>query len=226
MNLEELRRIREQERGTDSLQHLRPEFYDEVASYLSELRRERNELAAAAEDPFTDPDVKRVSDELQAAERTVDALYERRVGKIVKLASFAAADMAAEVDGLTTEERDLFDTIVRSIGDFGEQIHHTLHEETSTVAEQQSYRSDGIQSVDKSDTEPTDSSPDIENATTNEELSDNDSIDRITVRITEDIGPIVGVDERDYSLAIDDIVTLPTENAKPLIDGDAAEVIE
>lgn len=226
MNLEELRRIREQERATDSLQHLRPEFYEEVAAYLGDLRHERNQLAAAADDPFTDPDVKRLSDELQAAERTVEALYERRVGKIVKLASFAAADMAAEVDGLTTEERDLFDTIVHSIGEFGEEIHHTLQQETEADSMQQTYRSDSVESTDSTASEL--SSPSTETADSDDiaEQTTDEEIDRMTVRITEDIGPIVGVDERDYSLAANDIVTLPTENARPLIDGDVAEVIE
>lgn len=213
MNLEELRRIREQERSTDSLQDLRPDFYKEVADYLDALRRERNELARSATDPFTDPEVQRMTDELQAAERTVEALYERRVGKIVKLASFAAADMAVEVEGVTTEEEQLFESIVEEIQAFGDEITSRIDAGSEPVLET-GYRED----PQKSDPTPAperDSHEDSEIRT-----------ERTTVRITDDVGPIVGVDERNYDLATDDIVTLPNENATPLLEGDVAEKIE
>jgi len=47
--------------------------------------------------------------------------------------------------------------------------------------------------------------------------------DRTTLRITRDVGEIFGVDEREYDLASEDVVTLPTPNAEPLLDRDAAE---
>ncbi|MFC6794065.1 hypothetical protein ACFQFH_06520 [Halobaculum halobium] len=40
------------------------------------------------------------------------------------------------------------------------------------------------------------------------------------------MGQILGVDEREYELASDDVVTLPTANADPLLQRDAAEPIE
>lgn len=225
MNLEELRRIREQERSTDSLQDLRADFYDEVSNYLGELRSERDEIATQADDPFTDGDVRRLSDELQAAERTVEALYERRVGKIVKLASFAAADMAVEADGLTTEETELFETILETIRAFSDDIDATLHA-TNRDLDESTYRGDsgGMEGNDREgesqDIEPSEDTP-------NSDPDENeDAVIRKTVRITDDVGPIVGVDERNYELSCDDIVTLPEENAVPLIDGGAAEPIE
>jgi len=66
-------------------------------------------------DPFDSPEVSRLSDEIGTAEQTVEAIYEKRVGKLVKAASFAAADLPAEVDGMTAEEEELFDTLVADI---------------------------------------------------------------------------------------------------------------
>jgi len=115
MNLDELRTVQRDERQTDSLQHLRDSFYADVAAYIQQLKDERERAAAAADDPFSAPEVSRLTDEIETAEETVESIYERRVGKVVKLASFAAADMPADEEGLTEEERELFEDLVARI---------------------------------------------------------------------------------------------------------------
>ena len=115
MNLDELRSAQAKERRKDSLQHLRDAFYDDVAAYVADLRAARDRRAEQVENPFADDDVRRLSDELETTEEVAKALYERRVGKVVKLASFAAADMSVDTDGMTSEERALFDDLVSRI---------------------------------------------------------------------------------------------------------------
>jgi len=117
MDIAELRDVQSRERTTDSLQELPDSFYSDVASYIAELKAERERTAEAADDPFSDPDVNRLSDEIQTAEQVSESLYERRVGKIVKQASFAAAGMGGAEDGLTAEEQDLYDDLVERIED-------------------------------------------------------------------------------------------------------------
>jgi DNA replication factor GINS len=51
-------------------------------------------------------------------------------------------------------------------------------------------------------------------------------LERTTVRITRDVGSILGVDEREYDLEREDVVTLPATNADPLVERDAAERLE
>lgn len=114
MDLEELRTAREQERRTDSLQHLRDDFYEQAVEYVRELKRERSRRADAAGDPYS-PEALRLTDEIDAAQETVESLYERRRGKLVKMASFAAASNSVETDGLTDQERELFDDLVDRI---------------------------------------------------------------------------------------------------------------
>lgn len=48
----------------------------------------------------------------------------------------------------------------------------------------------------------------------------------MTVRITADVGEIFGTDEREYHLTSEDVVSLPSANAEPLLKRDAAEPIE
>ena len=115
MDLNELQSVKSRERQTAELQQLRESFYEEVGEYLDQLERERERAAEAADDPFSDPEVQRLTDDIETAKGTVESLYERRIGKVVKQASLEAADMGAETGGLTAEERDAFESIVATI---------------------------------------------------------------------------------------------------------------
>lgn len=117
MDLDELRSAQSRERQASQLQHLRDGFYEEAASFIRGLRTERERATANSEYsyPYDDPEVQRLTNEIQTAEEVVESLYERRVGKVVKMASFDAAGMAVDAEGLTTEEADLFETLVGDI---------------------------------------------------------------------------------------------------------------
>ncbi len=368
MNLDELRSVQAKERRKDSLQHLRDAFYDDVAAYVNDLRAARDRRADQVSNPFSDDDVRRMSDELETAEEVAEALYERRVGKVVKLASFAAADMPVETEGMTTEERALFDDLVERIEANKATVLSTLAGEAPSqtsdtdgatdtnapstpdsnvdtnaeaegtsreeVANADAERATGAEPGGSAEPDPTatadptvpegddvlagamgadtDSTPerDGDTATSDTAASDaapaggttdtpavngtagpdggtttqpegtvdtedrtpvepepappgaprvngssadatsaHDSVDEVssetaresasggeegriaatereTVRITRDVGAILGVDEREYELTSEDVVDLPTANAEPLVQRDAAERID
>ena len=115
MDLDELQSVQSRERQTDSLQQLRATFYKDAAEFIQGLEAERSRAAERADDPWNSPEVGRLNDDIDTAEQTVEAIYERRVGKIVKMASLAAADMPTDDNGLTEEEGDLFETLVEAI---------------------------------------------------------------------------------------------------------------
>ena len=314
MNLGDLQSARSKERQKDSLQHLREDFYADVGRFVEELRTERERAAVAADDPFAAPEVRRLTDDIETAENTVEAIYERRVGKLVKLASLDAAGMPADEDGLTSEERDLFDTLVDSIeSNRAHVLEDVLAGEGDATATDDAAETSSAPGVGESPT-PTDAGPaaetvsddatahdtaepagtaepdggvadaegtagraesgaaeggvtaadamggDTPSAAADESLSDeargdepsasersseagrasagaddagsetaqreSDDTDRTTVRITRDVGEIMGVDERTYHLASEDVVTLPEVNATPLLERDAAEQLE
>ncbi|ELZ20450.1 DNA replication complex subunit Gins51 [Natrinema limicola] len=316
MNLDELRSVQSKERKKDSLQNLRPSFYQEVGEYIAELEDERDRVADATDDPFSSPEVGRLTDEIETAKDVVEAIYERRMGKLVKQASLAAAGMVADDEGLTAEEADLFDDLVDRISANKSRVLDVLEgvEESptesgadATAAADEPTRdshptepapdhppaddspptppeeppadidptasedpaggassgvspadvmggdgppiggadgADGDAMADSAATDPeqsvgredpidgADSNADAADSTAAESNaqssadSEGAAVDRTTVRITRDIGEILGVDDREYTLTSDDIVTLPEQNAAPLVDREAAERLE
>ena len=131
MDLDELQSVQSRERQTDSLQQLRATFYQDAADYIGRLETERDRAADRADDPWNSPEVGRLNDDIDTAEQTVEAIYERRVGKIVKMASLAAADMPTDDDGLTEEERSLFETLVGAIENNREAVFAILDGESA-----------------------------------------------------------------------------------------------
>jgi len=319
MNLDELRSVRRTERQKDSLQHLRDSFYADAAGYVEELKERRERAAEEADDPFSAPEVGRLTDEIETAEEVVEAIYERRVGKVVKQASFAAADMPTDDEGLTREERRLFQDLVDRIKENRGTVLDMLAGEVSPEAVEGAPPADAIDdptgersaaadessgspaalegestgdaessaggaedvlgtamgggdatddpaddpapSIGQSDrvepeppssppadrdraesgatpeaddaaSQPGDATGDEPTAapatadTTPAAVGAGDADDRATLRITEDVGRILGVDEREYDLASEDVVTLPETNAAPLVERDAAERLD
>ncbi|RJS96320.1 hypothetical protein [Halococcus sp. IIIV-5B] len=305
MDLGDLQSARSKERQRDSLQHLHDDFYADVGSFVAELRTERERAAAASDDPFDAPEVRRLTDDIKAAENTVEAVYERRVGKLVKLASLAAAGMPAETDGLTDEERDLFETLVNAIESNREHVlddvlagdratggsvdvtdsatepdsepaaSDTPDTAAATESVEPGEQADPAETIDPVDVgaepaeneavgnQPAGSEVGGEAATADEGVSVADAMggqspkptsesgetstaadrapagaddaggetpnpdtDRTTVRITQDVGEVFGVDEQTYHLSAEDVVTLPEVNATPLVERDAAEQLD
>ncbi|SEN82933.1 DNA replication factor GINS [Halorientalis persicus] len=332
MNLDELQSVRDRERQSDSLQQLRDSFYADAGELIQELRAERDQAAQRADDPFDDPEVNRITNNINTAEQTVEAIYERRVGKLVKMASFAAADMPTEDEGLTAEERELFESMVASIENNRDRVFAILDGEDPEAVDTpdvthdapvdgggspapdpsgadapepaapsgESEQSTGVDaadlmgsnedtptgdslapdaSADSSDSDrpvppqepaaagdtvepdgieagstetatpepssvagpsdadgaadPTpgdaaDPAPDprSDGGATASSGGEDTGVDRRTVRITRDVGEILGVDERAYDLASEDVVTLPAANAEPLVERDAAEPLD
>lgn len=285
MDLDELQTVKSRERQTDSLQQLRDSFYTEASEYLQELRDARDEAAERADDPWNDPEVGRLSDEIETAEQTVEAIHKRRVAKIVKNASLAAHGSAVDDSGLTTEEQGMFEQLVADIeanrehvldkiagelpADSAPESPHTAPaagasaESSPTAAtsgggkrpetEPADAPPDGIDaddgtSRDDEQTVPaadvmndggstraadpataTPADPNVESppsADASRRSAQADGVDRRTVRITEEVGEILGVDQREYDLSADDVVTLPEANAKPLLEQDAAQQLD
>ena len=319
MNLDELQSVQARERQSSDLQHLRSSFYREVGEFIRELTEERAGVVERADDPFSSPDVRRLSDDIETAEQTVEAIYERRVGKVVKKASIAAAGMPVDDDGLTEEEAALFEDLVARIERNREAVLSAMDGEGPSVScsidggtteadrpspadgaggeapvDPDAPDPEGVSAADlmgegrpdgaspspgeqttppsadgpteSSDPDPepaaeeppsavdgsapadADSSPRTgsgprERPTRNVEPSSEpeasrsadgaagggtglQGVPRTTVRITADVGEVVGADDRDYDLDSEDVVRLPESNAEVLVEKDAAERLE
>jgi DNA replication factor GINS len=306
VDLDELRDALLAERRQDSLQALRESFYAEADEYVTELRERRDAAAAASSDPFSDPEVRRLSDEIDTAEEVRESLYERRIGKVVDRASFAAAGDSHGEGGLTEEERALFDDLVARIrenraavlgdgaatdgADAGspspspsepepepEPEPGPTHEPdtdpgsaaddgrppdpndllaeamggepAATDADAGSEPDPGPAADDDRTPAPPDAdapagdrtepapdpgsgsgsgsgsepAPEREPTPTAAAGGGGGTADRRRVYVTRDVGEILGVDDRTYRLAAEDVVDLPAENAEALLARDAAE---
>lgn len=261
MDIEELRAVQSQERSSSELQELRDSFYADVADYLDSLREERERLARECEDPYDDS-VIRVNDEIDAAERVVQSIHERRVGKVVEQASFTANGLGDAPEGLTAEERALFEDLVERIETNTERVLDIVrgdapspaiapeerpegaNSETSGPGEPSSEADEG--SSDESQTDAAalmddsvpdggpgtatgtdgEPSPQDDAAAAPDEPAEDTDVDRQRLRMLDDVGEIYGIDDRVYDLQRDDVVTLPTENAGPLVERGAAERLE
>ncbi|QIB79739.1 DNA replication protein [Haloferax volcanii] len=331
MNVDDLRSVLRTERQKDSLQHLRESFYEDVAEFIAEQKATRERKAEQLGTHYS-PEIRRLTDEIETAEEVVTSIYERRVGKVVKAASFAAAGMTSETDGLTREEKRLFDDLVARIeenrgtvlsaledvsaadsprgdvaatdvttaepdapGDSGPAIppddpdpetaptgpgtdasapeavtgdsaagdvladamgggtggdtsnaqstpqpdaDRPATEAAAVSGESGPLDSDAANSgsadsdpaIPPDDPDPETAAPPAGDTDTVEPSADDPlsglADERETVRITADVGTILGVDEREYDLATEDVVTLPAANADPLVERGAAERLD
>ncbi|XVH31718.1 hypothetical protein ACNS7O_00640 [Haloferacaceae archaeon DSL9] len=324
MNLDELRTVQSKERRKDSLQQLRDSFYEDAAASIEERRAARDRRAEQVSNPFSDDEIRRMSDEIETAEEVAEALYERRVGKVVKLASFAAAEMPVDDEGMTSHERALFEDLVARIRENKTTVLDILageepatpttdsegpttgsegsgtetddasgglladamgtddspveqsrsdgtdhapvdpepapdgippeidadstHRSVATAADDATAEHDESPSSDPTDADAVDTAPEVaadpggdhDGRDDPDDRSANESnaeakaeagtsapdTERTTLRITADVGEIFGVDEREYCLEREDVVSLPVANADPLVERGAAERLD
>lgn len=249
MNLDEIRQAQQSERDKSGLQSLSDDFYQSAGQFIQDLKAQRDRAAENADDPFSSSEVQHLTDEIETATETLESIYERRTGKIVKQASFAAAGMPADTECLTTEELDLFEGLVDRLEDNRDSVLDIIQNNDANPlgdSPEEDGTSDG-ETPTSGDTAVDDDGMALSAAMGGESPADNDAeadapvppeppeepapedddsgydVDRLEVQITEDVGEIFGIDEREYHLQSGDVVTLPEPNAEALLERSAAK---
>ena len=216
MNLEELRQIQIEERTRGDLQPLLRSFYKDVAEYIKDLQMEREDVL---KNPVQGSNKvnRRLEDEIKSVKEVVEIIYGRRVGKMLKVASLAAVGLRDENISMSEEEEILFKNLVRLL----RENRNVILKITSGDG-----MDDNIESV--TDTDAID--PQKKNIGGNNKNILNDGmasdLSRIELKMIQGVGEIYGVDGETYNLDEGDIVSLPEENAKILIDAKVAKIIE
>lgn len=201
MDLEDLRAAQADERRSEKLQELPDSFYEDAAGYIESLREERD----ACEDPYSD-EAQRLNDELSSARQVAEAIYERRVGKVVKMASLSANGHTATEDRMTLEEREMYESIVNEIRAGQERVEGLLEG-----------------ALKEGDTEPSEDTERKGTEGTAEDTRQETTDDGYaTVRVVEPLPEFVGTDGREYSLGEEDVARIPEENARALCEKEAA----
>jgi len=208
--LDDLRQTQADERRSEKLQELSDTFYEDAAGYIESLREKRD----ARDDPYSD-EARRLNDELDSARQVTEAIYERRVGKVVKMASLAANGHPTSEDRMTREEREMFESIVSEIRASQERIEETLEDALKngdTVPE----------SEDEPRRDTDDEAPKVTASGKDEPEQESESDGYTTVRVVESLPEFVGTDGREYSLGQEDVARIPEENARALCEKEAA----
>ncbi|MFW5984483.1 MAG: hypothetical protein ACOCRA_04755 [Halobacteria archaeon] len=215
MDLEDLRAAQADERRSEKLQELSDSFYEDAADYIESLREERD----AYDDPYSD-EAQRLNDELNSARQVAEAVYERRVGKVVKMASLAANGHTASEERMTREEREMYSNIVDEIRAGQERVEDLLEgalrdgTATETTGTTETEDTGGAAVNEARQTRDVEETPDAEEGLTDDAYA--------TVRVVESLPEFVGTDGREYSLGEEDVARIPEENARALCENEAA----
>ena len=211
MNLEDLREIQIEERTRSDLQPLLDSFYVDVSKYLQDLRVERENSLEGSMDAVDAKTVRRIEDEIKTVGEVVEAIYDRRVGKILKGASLTAAGLGKRDGSLAGVEVELFRNLVELL----QKNRIEILERTSS------------EKGDKAQRE-------IETNQINEDAPLQENVDQkgeketsnITIKVVQEVGEIYGVDGNTYDLREGRIISLPKENAQPLIKAKVVQITD
>ena len=211
MNLEDLREIQIEERTRSDLQPLLDSFYVDVSEYLQNLRVEKENILQEDVDSVDAKTIRRIDDEIKTVVGVVEAIYDRRVGKILKGASLTAAGLGERDGSLAGEEVGLFRDLVELLQNnrneilqrvSSEERDHTQQEvETNQISEQKSPQK-------------------------NMDQAEGGEASNITIKVVQEVGEIYGVDGNTYDLKEGEIISLPKENAEPLIKAKVVQITD
>ena len=207
MDLEELIKVREAERSTHELQHINPDFYEDVEARLKELE----EAHVNTIEPYS-REAKLLMDEIRSTREIIQDVFSTRLKKIVFQAALQAMgadlDMHFFTEGMLSSELNCYNSMISVIGELRlKQLLPLLH------IKQESPKDLSIDEVSEGER----SDPELENQGRNEDL--------MLVRVLRGIPEFLGVDERKWRLGREDVVLLPRTNAHVLINQGAATEI-
>ena len=195
---QELRKIQKKERNNATLARVEEDFYTTIHEYLDGLRQE------AIRDPFSN-----VHGVLKEAQIIATEICERREHKITDA---AVVNIHRSYHLFTGKPQfDLIDTTPLNLTPEEEKFYFSL---IDTLRNHRGNISLDKMSDDEEDNKKTIKPREIQTNTLISEPSEDEKQDEVLTRLDE-IGPIVGVDEKVYGpFRPQDLVTLPLVNAK------------
>ena len=237
MDFEELRNTLKQEQKS-KLAKLEPDFYESVRTYLDGLREEQK-TASGKEAQF-------LADELETASDRLQRIFNLRIGKIVNLASLSImgeiGGIKQDINMMTQIEHGIYDSVLGAVRQGWSAVEQVIAGESvatgASVAPVTPVAP--VTSVPATPVTPVTSAahvPPVESVTSvPEEVADRQSEDvgevggvegveivdssapdgYTIVRVLKNIPTFVGTDSCHYTLAKNDVVTLPDLHATVL----------
>jgi DNA replication factor GINS len=204
MSLEELNTLLTKERELDNkLQEIGDSFYEDAAAYIKKLEDERK-----ASLKYQEMDM--LTDELKNARILIEGIFDIRRRKIIEFASVSVSGTKMDIQGLTTKEKAMHETIVSALERGRKEILIPILE---PLAEQNAAKNILGETTTKE--KP------IENI-----KEKNEAEDLMMVKVLKDVPRFIGVDGRQYQLSSEDVVVLPKANALVLCNKNVAIPLE
>ena len=220
MNFEELRNILKQEQK-QKLAKLEPDFYENVRTYLDGLQEERK-TASGREAQF-------LADELETASDRLQRIFKLRIGKIVNLASLSImgeiGGIKHDIGMMTQIERGIYDSVLGAVRQGWNAVEQLIAGEPVAAVAPTTPVASTTSAAQVRYVEPAPPLPEETAARPAEDAGDLGAVETVNpgapegytiVRVLKNIPTFVGTDSHHYTLAKNDVVTLPDLHAKVL----------
>lgn len=231
MDLDYLRLIVLDERGSGKLSEIPDDVYSEALEYLSELYSEASSI-----DHFMTERGSELLNEIESVQATLQDITNQRIRKIIKLADIQAdcgKTDKEELKRLLPPEEEMYDKILLAIGDCRRKFTEPEFLRSAPKSAAGNIHSPAREEEDiLADDYPEEISLQNEVIAGNESLSapvseilhpeKSDDAEYEPVYIIEKIDSFMGIDGRIYNLSAEDIVTLPRKNAEVLYNRNIA----
>ncbi|MCK4398639.1 MAG: hypothetical protein KAV25_06575 [Methanophagales archaeon] len=206
MDIEKLWELLHKERNTASLQVLPETFHEDVREYLKKLEDEK--IEAGGERGRSEL----VEDEIRNARMKAEDIIQRRIGKIVKLAS---SGMGTAPKQMLEEEAKIFEGVKNYVEQGKERLFALLSSE-----DERAIKSEGIGEDEREEQKQQGDAETVEPSFKQQDSAENDNQNEKEemhiVRILEDIPTFMGIDGEIYNVGKEDVIMLPKTNAEIL----------
>ncbi len=225
INLENILRVEREERK--KLVPLEEDFYGKVAGQIHDLEEEKRKI----DDPYSTKHAI-IEDEQKTVKSAIESIIYKRTTKIINEARYNAEMSLHEtskqkekhnLDSMTHEERIFYNRLLEVMTEWRSEVVNNIfkrtHHQTAILPEE-----DKLPEVLPPEKNDKSKEPPEKKDDSCKEPSDKKDISKeyIVVRLLKDIPTFVGVDERNYTFAKEDVAVLSTINAKALINRKAA----
>jgi DNA replication factor GINS len=246
INLENILRVEREERK--KLVPLEEDFYGKVAGQIHDLEEEKRKIddTYSTKHAIIEDEQKTVKNAIESIiyKRTTKIINEARYNAEMSLHETSKQKEKHNLDSMTHEERIFYNRLLEVMTEWRSEVVNNIfkrtHHQTAILPEEDKLPEilPEINDISKESQEKNDDtnkeSPEEKDDSCEEppekkedfikEPSDKKDISKeyIVVRLLKDIPTFVGVDERNYTFAKEDVAVLSTINAKALINRKAA----
>lgn len=209
-----LRKIQQAEKNSPQITQINKEFYRDVTVFLKQLEKRLVEEKKPQKQML-------LAEESQNIEKIIRNIYEHREKKIMLAAISKARGGNPSIKHLLPEEKTFFDELYKNIVSFRKQIFSDETKDDRSKAKETKESESKESSTDEKRVEK------IDNSVQPEEKQETTPANTHPIlRIQEDIPSFVGTDNQTYTLHKGDIISLPKDMAKMLLNKKVAKEIK